>query len=366
MRVRFGRGQQLHRLPRLARRDAASSPTRLTRRSALALLGAGAAAGPYLIRPARAADPLSVRLDWSPHAMHCSFHLATEAGWFKKAGLDVQVEDGNGSTTTVQIIGGGKFDLGHAALAPMAIGRGAGLPVVSVAGFLRTGDMGILVDSKLKITKLEQLQGVRVDYTAGSLEGPFVEPFFEKNHVPVEKVALLNVDASAKLSSYVSGAVDGIITTVPNYFALLKNKRPVDAFLFADYGMNLPGFGLLARPETLKAKGDAIRRLTSVLCSAWTYIYNGHEEEAARAFMAQRPNSGMSKEEVIETLAAYHRFFYSEATKTAPIGVQDAGDWASTIQVMEVAKVIPSGSKPADYFTNDYIDYAFGSKIVEA
>src|SRR5258708_7113423 len=265
MRVRHSPDRRLHRLPGV-------TGSRLTRRRALALL-AGAAAAPQLIRPARAADPLSVRLDWSPHAMHCSFHLAVEQGWFKKADLDVRIEDGNGSTTTVQIVGGGGFDVGHAALAPMAIGRGAGLPVISVAGFLRTGDMGILVDSKLKVTKLEELQGKKIDYTAGSLDGPFVEPFFSLNRIPADKIQLLNVDASAKLSAYVSGAVDGIITSVPTYYVMLKTKRPVDAILFADYGLNLPGFGLVSRPDTLKPKGEPVRRLATRLSTTSTYLY---------------------------------------------------------------------------------------------
>lgn len=366
MRVRFGRHQQLPRVSGVSERpDAPLSGRTVSRRTAIGLL-AGAAVGPYLIRSARAADPLTLRLDWSPHAMHCSFHLATERGWFKKAGLDMRIEDGNGSTTTVQLVGAGKFDVGHAALAPMAIAHATGMPVISVAGFLRTGDMGILVDSKLKITKLEQLEGHTIDYTAGSLEGPFVHPFFALNHVPTDKIKLLNVDASAKLSSYVNGAVDGMITSAPTYYVMVKNKRPVDMILFADYGLNLPGFGLLTQPATLKTKGDAVRRLTSVLCAAWTYIYDGHEDEAARAFLAQRPNTGILKAEIVESLAVYKPFFYSEATKAVPIGIQDAGDWRGTIEQMEIAKVVPPGSKPSDYFTNDYIDHAFGKQIIGA
>jgi len=365
MRVRFGRDQQLHRVSGLGAARHPDAPRRsLTRRAALGLLTAGAAAGPYLIRQARAATPLAVRLDWSPHAMHCGFHLAAESGFFKKAGLDVQVEDGNGSTTTVQVVGAGKFDVGHAALAPMAIAKAAGMPVISVAGFLRTGDMGFLVDRKLKVTKLEDLEGHSIDYTAGSLEGPFVQPFFALNHIPVDKIKLLNVDASAKMSSYVSGAVDGMITSVPSYYVLVADKRPVDMILFADYGLNLPGFGLVTRPEVLKEKGDAVRRLASVLCSTWTYIWNGRQDEAARAFLAQRPNSGMSKQQVLDSLEVYKPFFWSKATKTTPIGVQDAGDWTATIAQMEVAKVVPPGSKPSDYFTNGYIDYSFGNQIV--
>jgi NitT/TauT family transport system substrate-binding protein len=337
----------------------------LTRRSAVALLGAAVAA-PYIARPAFAADTLAVRLDWSPHNMHAPFHLAVERGWFKKAGLDVSIEDGNGSTTTVQILGGGKFDIGHAALAPMAIGRGQGLPVISVAGFLRKGDMGILIDRTLGVKTIKDLVGKKIDYTAGSLEGPFVEPFFKMNGIPLDKLELLNVDASAKLSTYLAGRVDGIITAVPLFFVLLKDKRPVDMLLFADYGMNLPSFGLVARPETLKAKGDAVKRFASIISAAWEYIYDGHQEEAAKAIVAQRPNAGISVAQHMETMGVSRPFFFSENTKTTPIGIQSTADWVDTLKVMETAKTIPAGAKPADYFTNDYIDHALGKKLISA
>ncbi len=360
MRVRLGVDQQLRGVSSLT--NGLPQPKR---RALLGLLASGATGGLWFIGSARAADALSIKLDWSPHPMHCSFHLATERGWFKKAGLDVQMEDGNGSTATVSILGGGTgFDIGHAALAPMAIGTSKGLPLVSVAGFLRKGEMGILVDQKLRVTKLEQLQGKKINYTAGSLEGPFVEPFFNLNKIAPSSINLVNVTAAAKLSTYVQGSVDGIITSVPTFYVMLKKTRPVDAILFADHGLNLPGFGLFARAETLKAKGDAVKRLTSLLCSTWTYIFDGHEDEAARAFMAQRPKSGTNREEIIETLAVYKPFFFSEFTKNQPIGIQADADWQATLKQMEGAKVIPAGTKPSDYFTNAYIDHAFGDKIV--
>jgi NitT/TauT family transport system substrate-binding protein len=338
------------------------------RRATLAGLGAGAAAtllGPIRVRAA-GLDPLAMRLDWNPHGMHCAIHLCSQRGWFAKAGLDVHIEDGNGSTTTVQMVAGSNnFDVGHAALAPMAIGHGAGLKIISIAGFLRKGDMGILVDRKLQVRKLQDLKGKKLDYTAGSLEGPFVEPFFAMNKVSVDELNLLNVAASAKLSSYVSGAVDGIITSVPNYDTALKTKRPADRFLFADYGLNLPGFGLVTRPDVLKTKGDAVRRLASVVCSAWTYIINGHEEEGVRAVMAQRPNSGLDHDDLRGQLEDYKSFFFSDNTRNEKVGIQSAADWQATIKSMEGAKVIPGGSKPEDYFTNAYIDYDFGDKIVK-
>lgn len=367
MRVRLGIDQQLRGVSGLTDQHVAADtrPMRPKRRAVVGLLTSSAAVGPWFIRSAHANDALSIKLDWSPHPMHCSFHLATERGWFKKAGLDVQMEDGNGSTATVQILGGGTgFDVGHAALAPMAIATSKGLPLLSVAGFLRKGDMGILVDQKLGVTKLDQLKGKKINYTAGSLEGPFVDPFFALNKIAPNSVNLVNVAAAAKLSTYVQGSVDGIITSVPTFFVMLKKTRPVDAILFADHGLNLPGFGLFARTDTLKSKGEPIKRLASVLCSAWQYIFDGNEDEAARAFLAQRPKAGTSREEVIETLGVYKPFFFSELTRNQPIGIQAEADWQATLKQMEGAKVIPAGTKPSAYFTNAFIDHGLGNKIV--
>ena len=49
-------------------------------------------------------------------------------------------------------------------------------------------------------------------------------------------------------------------------------------------------------------------------------------------------------------------FLYTPATQHMPIGVQAAADWVEAIGVMEKANTIAPGSKPEDYFTNDYLD----------
>ncbi len=53
---------------------------------------------------AQGAEKLKVRLDWTPWGVHAAMHLAQQKGWFAASGLDVQLEDGNGSVTTVQIV----------------------------------------------------------------------------------------------------------------------------------------------------------------------------------------------------------------------------------------------------------------------
>ena len=90
----------------------------------------------------------------------------------------MSLEDGNGSVTTVQIVGAGdSFDLGHAALASAMIAREKGMPVKAVAVFARQSDIGLLVPADAGISGPAQLKGKKVAYTAGSLEAPFIAAF---------------------------------------------------------------------------------------------------------------------------------------------------------------------------------------------
>jgi NitT/TauT family transport system substrate-binding protein len=336
----------------------------LSRRGALATIAAALGGLGIPAYAAPAADTLTVRLDWITHVMHLPFHLATERGWFKAANLDVSIEDGNGSVTTVQLVGNGRFDVGMASLSAMAVGAGSGLPVISLAGYLQKSPLGVIYAKSIGLKGLNDLIGKKIVFTPGSFEAPFLEPFFAQNGIPVGKLNLVGVEASAKIASFVSGNADAVVTSVPSDLPHVVDKRPSDSLLFADYGMDLPSFGLFTRIDTLKNKGPAIKRFASVISASWAYIMQGHAEEGAQAAMRQRPGSATSVKALLDEFQRLASFF--TVTNRAPVypGMQDRGYWESAIKVMETAKVIPAGSPAEKFFTNDYIDADYGNKTV--
>ncbi|MFQ6685926.1 ABC transporter substrate-binding protein, partial [Bordetella pertussis] len=256
----------------------------------IALLAAAGTAG------AQAPEPLRVRLDWTPWGVQAAFHLAQQKGWYKQAGLDVTLEDSNGSVTTVQIVGGSdRFDLGHAALASMMIARDKGLPVKAVAVFARHSDIGLLVPADSGIAGPEQLKGRKVAYTAGSLEAPFIDAFLARGKLKKSDLELINVDAASKASTYAVGRADAAFSTIPFFLPVVSQNRPSRAVRFADFGLDMPSFGLFASEDKLRERGEAIGRFASVSARAWEYIYAGHEDEAVSAILAQRPQARLDR-----------------------------------------------------------------------
>ena len=75
-----------------------------TRRGFLGLIF-GAMALAALLLPASAQERVTILLDYAfPEGIHAPLHLATVKGWYKDAGLDVEIKDGKGSVVTVQQI----------------------------------------------------------------------------------------------------------------------------------------------------------------------------------------------------------------------------------------------------------------------
>lgn len=318
-------------------------------------------------RPSLAADEahtLAVRLDWVTSGYHAPFYLALVNGWYRQAGLDVTIEPGNGSNTTIQLVNAGKYDVGEAALSNVAVARSKGMPLVSIAGFFRKGDLALMVPADAGINGPADLKGRKIIYSAASSEGPFLDPFLAKGGLTRSQVQLLNVDPNARISTYTNGQADGIFGSPVGTGVIIDQMRPTHFILFADFGMNLPDFGLFTTEDMLKKKGDALRKFASITAGAWTYAVH-HEDEAVAALMKVRAGDRAKPDIIKKQLIASMKFLYSPATATLPIGIQSAKDWADTLATLTSVKAIDpgAGGKPTDYFTNAYLDPATIKRI---
>lgn len=319
--------------------------------------------GLLLAAPALAADRLAVRLDWTPWGVHSAMHLAAQKGWFAKQGLNVTIDDGNGSVATVQIVGNGEYDIGHASLAPMVIARSKGLPVKAIAGFVRQNDIGLLVPKDSGIKSPADLKGKKIAFTAGSLEAPFIDRFLAAGKLTRNNVELLNVDAAAKAGTYMTGQADGALSSVPFFLAVVASQRPSVSVDFADYGLQFPSFGLFATEKTIGEKRDQLRRFVSVVAGAWTYILNGHEDEAVAAVIAARPQAKLNPVALRTQIESLKKFFFTAATKDKPFGTMDAGDWKGAVGVLAEGGLVDRSIDPATVFTNEFVDAAIVDEI---
>jgi NitT/TauT family transport system substrate-binding protein len=295
------------------------------------------------VSPASAQEKLRLRLDWTPWGNQAAFHLAQAKGWYRDAGLDVQIDDGNGSTSTVQIVGtGSDYDIGFAALSSMVIARGKSLQVHAIATYARNSDIGVMVPLDSGITDIAGLRGKRIGYTASSLETPFLDVFFKAGGLTKADVELVNLEGAAKLGAYLSGKLDAAFSAIPFLVPAVNEGRPSRGIGLSAAGIAMPSYGLFARDTTIAEKRAALVKFVTISDAAWAYIIAGHQDEAVAAIRAARPNAKLNAQAMRAQIDSFITFFPTPASKGLPPGVMAADDWKAAIATMRGANLIPA------------------------
>lgn len=314
------------------------------------LAGAAIAFGSTM---AQAADKLTVRMDFIVWGTHAAMHLAKEKGWFEEAGLDVEVQDGAGSSNTIQLVASGQVDVGQVQLGVMAVAVEQGADIVSIAGWFRKSDLAVLVDRDSQISEISDLKGLDIVNFNGSPWSPYIGSFLRAGGLSESDVNIVAVSPPALMSTYTAGQADAVMTTAPFGLPVIENSRPSKAVLMADAGIAFPSYGLIVRRDTLEEKKDALKRLVDVQIRAWNYIYDGHIDEAVEAIIAQRAGMKLNRDVLKGQIELYRDFINTPASSETPFGVQTEEDWTKALSDMEDAGLVGSGRDPKDYFTNE-------------
>ena len=181
---------------------------------------------------AQSLTPVKVLLDWAWLPYHTTFLVAQEKGYYKEAGLDVQLEQGRGSATTALMLSQGGFDIAHLNVtnAAQMISKGGAIKAV---GHLPAQDRRRLHrhQGQGQARRPAVAEGHQDRQHAGRLGR--LEPQASSPPPTSMKLSDLNVvalDANAKTAALFGGTIDAVSGDSPAFNAYVRatNQEPVD------------------------------------------------------------------------------------------------------------------------------------------
>lgn len=150
-------------------------------------------------------------LDWTPNTNHTGIYAAKEKGYFKEAGLDVEIvqppEDG-----AEVLVGSGKAQFGVSfqdTMMPAVVGDDA-LPINAVAAVLQHNTSGIVSRKGEGINRPKGLEGKKYATWNQDIEKAILKQVVEKDKGNFSKVKMIPSTVTDEVSALKSKKVDAI------------------------------------------------------------------------------------------------------------------------------------------------------------
>ena len=226
---------------------------------------------------------IKIVLDWVPNTNHTGLYVAKDLGYFKEAGLDVEiVQPPEGSTTALIGAGGAEFGISFQDTLAKSFAKESPVPVTAVAAILQHNTSGIISLKEKGIDSPKKLEGKKYATWEDNIEQAILKKLVTDDKGDFSKVKLipytitdvvtgLKTDVDAVWVYY---AWDGIATE--------RAGLQTNFLKIRDYGEELDYYSpvIIANNDFLKKNPEIVKKVLKAIKKGYEYAMKNPEESA--------------------------------------------------------------------------------------
>jgi len=295
--------------------------------------------------------PVTFQLNWMAGGPNAGFESALAQGFYKDAGLDVTIVQGNGSANTAQLVASGRAQLAYAdAVAVMQlIAKGA--PMNIVATVYQSNPNALMALKKTGIKSFQDLKGKKVGVPSGSSQTTMLPLLLKANNLKESDITMIDMPVSSMVPSLLQGQVDAVLGSIDAYQIQAESQgAQLDVYRFADYGVPTVSTSIFASNDYLKANPDLVKKFIAASLKGWSFALD-NPEKAIQDVKKVFPE--VNEKLAAQELAAIRPLFCSGGAKY--IGKAEDALWSKSQDLLAEVKLLPAGQDPKSYYTFDYL-----------
>ncbi len=226
------------------------------------------------------------KTDWYPQAEHGGFYQAQAKGYYRDAGIDVDIQPGGPGVLVWQLMVAGQCDIAVSRSDDVAVWVSKGLPFIAVGAYMEGDPQAILVHDESPVRTFADLDGKTIMGVPGSNWIDYL-----KFHYHIDFRLIPSNYGIAQFMADKDFMQQCFVTNEPYY--VRKNGGHPRTLLMSDSGFR-PYRILFTTQGYLKDHAAEVRAFVAASVRGWTDFMNG-DPTPGKALIA-KANPNMSEE----------------------------------------------------------------------
>ncbi len=205
---------------------------------------------------------MTLLLNWYPEAEHGGYYAALVRGYYREAGLDVDILPGGTGTPVMQQIATGRVTFGVDNADKVLLARKQQADVVAIMAPLQSSPRCLIVHEKSGIKNFDDLHDMKIAVTPGATFADYM-----KEKVPLKGVQFVPYTTLEAFLRDENFATQGYVFSEP-YVVQQKGGDP-HVLMLSDLGFNPYTSLLLTSDDEIHNQPDIVRRMVAASVRGW-------------------------------------------------------------------------------------------------
>jgi len=326
---------------------------RISRLGRVAALSAGLT---LAAQTAGAGESVSLILNWVAGGDHSPIYYALQEGWYEKAGIDLTIEQGKGSTLSSQRVGIGKNPFGIADLGTALVNKGKGADLVAVFNIYANSPYGFYWKKSSGIKSLKDLAGRKIGNPPWDAARQMWPAFAKSSGLDPKSVTWVNVQPNAKISALKTDSIDATTSFYNIHFIFQRVFGDDMGFVSGkELGVNPYGNSVIVNGAYMKANPAVVKSLVGVTQKAYSACVKD-ADPCLKALI--KANSGIKYKNALANWKLVVELMDADSSRKGALGYFDPARMASDYTLIETYFKLDKPFDITSAYSNDNIDMA--------
>ena len=287
--------------------------------------------GNLLVAGQKPLEKVSLQLQWLHQFQFAGYYMAREKGFYKEAGLDVDILLPTPETDVTDEVVSGRSEYG-VGRSSLIIDRIRNKPVVMLGAVFQTSPIALLTKKSSGIHTLSDLRGKRVMLTRDVATSASIISMLASQGITMSDIVAQ--DQSFDLEDLIQGRTDAFSAYVTNQPFVLQ-KKGIEYTLFSpeSYGFDFYSDIFFTGETELKEHPERVRAFYEATLKGWRYAFD-HIPEAARLIHTKYNPQGKTLEALIFEGRELKKLAYKEGIPLGSISMEKVQGIANIYMVL--------------------------------